>query len=80
MAIVREMKKRVDRALIESYLTLDEDTKRICCEALFAKYWKEAGRDVELAIAEIKEDIVLFETYEHFERCAILKDILLSFE
>lgn len=64
----------------DNYANEDQDTKEILQEIVFELYYHRNDNDLELALEEIRADIIRLEHVERYERCHMLKDILDRFE
>lgn len=69
-------KRRLTQALFDNYINESQENKQKCQELVFEIYFERNDADVELAIEEIRADIIRLEYTEQYERCAMLKDIL----
>jgi hypothetical protein len=69
-------KRRLTQALFDNYINESQENKQKCQELVFEIYFERNMADVELAIEEIRADIIRLEYTEQYERCAMLKDIL----
>tara|TARA_R110000772_G_scaffold32192_4_gene79034 strand:- start:2146 stop:2373 length:228 start_codon:yes stop_codon:yes gene_type:complete len=73
-------RRKLSQLYFDNYHLETETVKEQCQEMVFEYYYDRNDCDLELAIEEIREDIVRLVEHERYERCALLKDILNRFE
>lgn len=64
----------------DNYANENQETKDLLQEIAFELYYHRNDHDLELALEEIRADIIRLEHVERYERCHMLKDILDRFE
>ena len=73
-------RRRLSQILFDNYHNETDTNREMCQELVFDYYYDRNDSDLELAIEEIRADIVRLIEHERYERCALLKDILDRFE
>ncbi len=73
-------RQKLKDLVLDGYLLEKDEAKELIQEIIFAYYYDRNDMEFEIAIEEIKMDMIYYEDEENFERCAVLKDILDRFE
>jgi len=69
-------RRRISQLLFNKYLQCTDEEKERMQEMVFEYYYDRNDSEIEIAIDEIKSDILRLENAEQYERCQMLKDIL----
>jgi len=66
--------------VFDKYPQCTQAQKEQAQEMVFEYYYDRNDCELELALEEIRADIIRLESVEQYERCLMLKDILERFE
>ena len=78
---LKEMRRKTGiEKQLTNYLKEEEIVKEMCRDFVFNRYLERADYSYEDALDTITGDMYILERLERFERCQILKDILIDFE
>lgn len=69
-------RRRISQLQFTKYLQASHEEKEAMQELVFEYYYDRNDSELEIAIDEIKSDILRLEQAEQYERCQMLKDIL----
>tara|TARA_R110000803_G_scaffold108598_1_gene176952 strand:- start:1408 stop:1635 length:228 start_codon:yes stop_codon:yes gene_type:complete len=73
-------RNKLKNLVLDGYLLENDEAKELIQEIIFGYYYDRNDMEFEIAIEEIKMDMIHYEDEENFERCAVLKHILDRFE
>jgi len=73
-------RNKLKNLVLDGYLLENDEAKELIQEIIFGYYYDRNDMEFEIAIEEIKMDMIHYEDEENFERCTVLKDILDRFE
>ncbi len=73
-------RKKLDRIVYDDYPNASIEDQEIAKERVFEYYYDRNNMNLADAILEIREDLFLLEDIEQYERCALLNDILKTFD
>ena len=73
-------RNKLKQLMYSNYTTNSQDDKELAQELVFEYYYDRNESDLDLALDEIRGDLVAYEEAEQYERCQMLKDILARFE
>lgn len=73
-------RNKIKNLVLDGYLLENNEAKELIQEIIFGYYYDRNDMEFEIAIEEIKMDMIHYEDKENFERCSVLKDILDRFE
>mgnify|MGYP003625269938 FL=1 len=73
-------RNKLKNLVLDGYLLENDEAKELIQEIIFGYYYDRNDMEFEIAIEEIKMDMIHYQDEENFERCAVLKHILDRFE
>lgn len=73
-------RKQLTQTLFDNYPNESQDNKERCQNMVFDYYYERNDSELELALEEIRADLIRLEKHEQYERCLMLKDIIDRFE
>ena len=69
-------RRRLTQFNLNHYPDSTPEEKEEMQESVFTYYYDRNDMDIESAIEEIENDLLVLELQEQFERCQLLKDVL----